>query len=452
MPHFRYLDRYWNFAGDELSVPSLCSITARLLWTCLIAVVYGISYQHLQQCDDNWLLQTYLLVSILLFIATIFCDGLIIQVSLKGTIIAQGERSQLSKHLNLKIALTFLQVLCGIFGILSLSLGSDLPCNQDVESSMVSKVFVAIVASSQLLDMVVLFCCCYCLQARGKDHEEMLDESLVLATWESRCRTVSKFFQYFLCNLFGGGNVEEGFEQVAKVFTAFFHHNGFLDVVPSDVVAGIVLVRVEQRKRRKNRNLISSTYLPIQRGTTNSLKSMNISSNSNEAFDLAITEDQNASRGVVSNLDEIDCWLRCSTFSLAMYTHIMVLYMNPCTGPCKLCCHDCMNGFCSCGTVPLTSISKSELLVEGDNCCRLNNTGMKIFTNYLQNSELLYVSYKNDTTHKPFGVFLDHDKEWLVIAVRGTLSLEDCITDVTCEPVEVSLVSFFLVTFTNCYM
>ena len=88
------------------------------------------------------------------------------------------------------------------------------------------------------------------------------------------------------------------------------------------------------------------------------------------------------------------------------------------------------------------------MLIEGDNCCRLNNKGLEIFTKYLQNSELLYVSYKNDTTHKPYGIFLDHDKEWLVIAVRGTLSLEDCFTDVICEPVEVSIVYFVDIFFT----
>jgi hypothetical protein len=47
------------------------------------------------------------------------------------------------------------------------------------------------------------------------------------------------------------------------------------------------------------------------------------------------------------------------------------------------------------------------------------------------------VSFKNNTRIKPYGVFLDHEKEWIVIAVRGTLSLEDCITDVVCEAVEV---------------
>jgi hypothetical protein len=34
---------------------------------------------------------------------------------------------------------------------------------------------------------------------------------------------------------------------VAAILSDFFHHEGFLDVVPSDVVAGILLVRFQQR-------------------------------------------------------------------------------------------------------------------------------------------------------------------------------------------------------------
>jgi hypothetical protein len=29
----------------------------------------------------------------------------------------------------------------------------------------------------------------------------------------------------------------------------FFHHGGFLDVVPSDVIAGLVLVRMQQKQK-----------------------------------------------------------------------------------------------------------------------------------------------------------------------------------------------------------
>jgi sn1-specific diacylglycerol lipase len=77
-------------------------------------------------------------------------------------------------------------------------------------------------------------------------------------------------------------------------------------------------------------------------------------------------------------------------------------------------------------------------VVEGDNFCGLNYTGLSIVTENLSNTELVYVSFKNDIVHKVYAVFLDHEKEQVVIAIRGTLSLEDCITDVICDPAPVS--------------
>eukprot|EP01034_Spumella_vulgaris_P020576 gene20576-26373_t len=54
---------------------------------------------------------------------------------------------------------------------------------------------------------------------------------------------------------------------------------------------------------------------------------------------------------------------------------------------------------------------------------------MKVFMSSLPDTEVLCVDFYQDTTHKPHGVFLDHDMKLVVITARGTLSLEDCITD-----------------------
>lgn len=84
MPHLRYCNRYWYVSGDELSCPALFSLISRILWTGLIAAVYGTSYSLLSDCDRGWLLEAYLLISIIVFVADIVCDMLIIYVSLQG--------------------------------------------------------------------------------------------------------------------------------------------------------------------------------------------------------------------------------------------------------------------------------------------------------------------------------------------------------------------------------
>jgi len=43
--------------------------------------------------------------------------------------------------------------------------------------------------------------------------------------------------------------------------------------------------------------------------------------------------------------------------------------------------------------------------------------------------EVVYASFENSLSAIPFGVFVDHAEEAVVLSIRGTLSLEDCLTD-----------------------
>ena len=148
-------------------------------------------------------------------------------------------------------------------------------------------------------DAGLLVCCCYLFSTHQSDvdvensvyvnNPASVDEMELLQKWEQRCRKLTKSLHFFSCNLLGffllsnmwclisfiypystigGGNINEGYEGMANVLVwtiiyntfglltfcnfqaAFFHHDGFLDVVPSDVVAGLVLVRFAQQKRR----------------------------------------------------------------------------------------------------------------------------------------------------------------------------------------------------------
>ena len=47
--------------------------------------------------------------------------------------------------------------------------------------------------------------------------------------------------------------------------------------------------------------------------------------------------------------------------------------------------------------------------------------------------DILYVSFKNTLIHSPFLVVLDHAKRTVVYAIRGTISLDDCVKDVVAE-------------------
>jgi len=46
-----------------------------------------------------------------------------------------------------------------------------------------------------------------------------------------------------------------------------------------------------------------------------------------------------------------------------------------------------------------------------------------------RDGELLYGCYKDGVERPPWAILLDHEKKTIVISVRGTLSLKDCLTD-----------------------
>ena len=61
---------------------------------------------------------------------------------------------------------------------------------------------------------------------RSREEIGMESSSFMQAveSWESRCRSTMKSLQICTCNLFGGGSIED-LEAVAKILTAFFHHD-----------------------------------------------------------------------------------------------------------------------------------------------------------------------------------------------------------------------------------
>lgn len=530
MPHLIFAGRYWRVAGDEFSVPALCSIVGRVFWTALLLVTLALSYNNLVSCSSGWLFVSYLLISIGSFALSVMCDTALVGVSLKGSIIETEKREDIGFYLRIKILLGFFQLILGTFGVISLILESTIPCNNEFEGQYINQVFVAIVVASQLIDVLVMCCCCYLFSANKIDHEiEPRDEDWALNTWESRCRKLTRSIQTYTCNLFGGGNIQEGFEEVAKVLTVFFHHDGFLDVVPSDVFAGIILVRVEQRGERQaeldsilsecSGVFIKSVHNPAALHVEESIEhdldierkadELKLRTKSSEMVPTkleptalssgVITSDEKIKKlkkhastlnsfthERVNDIELLETLARNSVFALAIYTHLILIYMKPCTGLCKLCVGGCCQPhrnpkgkvppfcrrrcFTSCFTQSIKCCcccfpcvdnggphekaddigpiqqhygssyekKKKKVPVVGDNFMGLHHVGMSIIMDHLEDTELLFVSYRNDTFHKPYAVFLDHLKEQVVITIRGTLSLEDCITDAICDPCEMS--------------
>lgn len=410
----------------------------------MLTVVLAYSSKPLtEECSDGWLVVTFLSLSLVVSIAAICCEMFIVKYSLYGTIVQTHKRDSIRGQLTYHCILGVFQFILVIFGLIVIASHSDILCSYEIHDNRLDIIVISIVVISQLIDICALLCCCYLFSSRRiSDVLHARDEIWAVMTWEGRCRTVLKSIQICSCNLFGGSNIGEDLEAVAKVLTNFFHHDGFLDVVPSDVVAGIILVRLQQKAKFRRQNVTRISLAGAGKSVSHGDIEVGILDHDNDSS----VQTSNVYRRVLENRSKDDRELMesiswCSVYALAVYSYLMVIYMKPCSGICSL----CHSRFCKIGFSK--SVFKAKKAngkvksedkhgdISGDNCCSTSHAGIASIIKK-NNAEIVYAAFENDSTAKPYAIFLDHDKESIVIAIRGTLSLEDCITDVLADPVE----------------
>ncbi|KAG9477024.1 hypothetical protein GDO78_002423 [Eleutherodactylus coqui] len=122
----------------------------------------------------------------------------------------------------------------------------------------------------------------------------------------------------------------------------------------------------------------------------------------------------------VDDLDvELDKAAHYMQFAAAAYGWPLYVYSNPLTGLCKLCGECCQNR------------RAQHDIVGGDhlNC----HFGSILQTTGLQYRDFIHISFHNRIYEIPFFVALDHKTETILVAVRGTLSLEDVLTDLSAD-------------------
>lgn len=74
--------------------------------------------------------------------------------------------------------------------------------------------------------------------------------------------------------------------------------------------------------------------------------------------------------------------------------------------------------------------------IVGDNWARAHEAGLLEFTrSKSQDCELAYATFINSIYERPYAIFVDHKWQSVVLAIRGTLSLEDLLNDAHAEPV-----------------
>ncbi|CAH4037336.1 diacylglycerol lipase-beta isoform X1 [Pieris brassicae] len=397
MPALRLLGRKWLAASDDLVFPSIFELLFRFVWLVLIALVVEVLYPVTWECQtEGWtggaFVRLYLCGNLALQASLMLLLSALAQQSAKGTITDTDARKLVSPLLLLKVFLVLPEVALNVMGTMWMYC-DVIEC--DVTDKFSSIVIQSIVLFNWVQLALTIFGLFMVFDPLGSvNYDEMLDTPNQARHHRKVTGLWSRRFRWAFCWLKRDEHGKEAFQQVAALLSALFRST---DLVPSDVVAGCVLLRVRQKRetREMRRIQMLNDEEPIYTTDVNKVFS---------------------ETPPWMNLDHALHYLR---LSIAAYGWPYVLYRHCFTGFCKLARHlTC----CCC--------RPKNTIVSDDNCCLCHFAGVK-YMSKLSADDIVFASFNNRVFELPFCVIVDHERESIVVAIRGSISLSDIFTDFT---------------------
>ncbi|XP_044159534.1 diacylglycerol lipase-beta [Bufo gargarizans] len=392
MPGLQMFGRRWAIASDDLVFPGAFELLVRCIWWIGMLALYFVHKGHFD-CPGGPLLQSYFIVLIAMLGAIICSVSAIVYVSMQGTIANPGPRKCMPKLVYIRLALYLPEFAWAIMGAIWVS-DNGVHC----EKTVVNVILLTVIASwiIMLFTTIAVFIVFDPLgrkkalyYVRDEDHnlQSSQSEQLMYNLKKTATRVWETRIRLFCCCIGNDNDNRVAFSSIAQLFSSYFADT---DLVPSDIAAGLTLLHQEQDKVELSRDpdeVLSHSPSPQ------------------------------------SERDNLDVELAKAAhyiqFAAAAYGWPLYVYSNPFTGLCKLCGECCQN-----------RRAQSDI-VGGDhlNC----HFGSILQTTGLQYRDFIHISFHNRIYEIPFFVALDHKTEAILVAVRGTLSLEDVLTDLSAD-------------------
>ena len=502
MPAINLFHRKTILGGDDLHIPCIFGMFLRVTQLIVFLIPIWLHIQHesdgslwdaydpnsSSQCRNShafaWLLVIYAFSSTLTAFISFFWEARIYQVSSWGTPIETQPRSKTVERL-LEIKLlpwNFCQALVAFVGISVLCIAPRhyrcriLPQNvrdnddiwfqitawmqEDEENEVYSQskfwwIPYTLLLLSQLMEVVFQLSVTVQLYRRPAHsspapsiHHDMVEEM-----WQERCMGFCECLGWSTCFMFGGRQVRMGeFGDVARALADYLESGGVLDLVPSDVATGFMVLQRIQRKRQLEAREEVQGELGMVDGMANSdtrlLNSTGPSLRLKTPFYVMHTEGSQTFyeptlRKVLSRENTFDMSIlqegaRFARYQLAIYTFLIYMYQHPASGlprllskssSCLCCCskgHDEDEAHILRGCY-------NETTVIGDDMCGVHRSALLLQAG-IEDTDLVYAQLYSSFSEIPYCILVDHEWKSVVLAIRGTFSLEDCVTDVMVDP------------------
>ncbi|XP_025097002.1 sn1-specific diacylglycerol lipase alpha-like isoform X4 [Pomacea canaliculata] len=419
MPGMVAFRRRWSVGSDDLVVPAVFLVILHTVWIMVLSLVRGlVHFETTQDCTKD--LHFHILAYIGILGVCLVLEVIIAVVSLRGTILSPEPRCSMEY-------LLYVRLFFGLVELAWLIVGAVWSGNhyQTCKPEAAKKALLGIMVCNwvMMLSCVISVWCTYdtagAKWVKMKKFQDSLKDRRRVNRRQSGSRrnwrqrkafrayeeSWDRRLQLLCCCVERKGRNQSSMSEIAQLFTEFFRD---LDVVPSDVVAGLVLLRHHQKQRMK---------MVVAQGTSGIYQYLSgVPITPNTRF-LQLTQPE-----VMGEFIKVIHYMR---YALAAYGWPVFVMMNPCTWLCRLlpvlsCCCCCSKGH-------------PHSTIVDDNCCGCNFASLKRISG-LHDLDIVYATYHVDIGETPFYVALDHEFGKVVVCVRGTLSLQDVLTDLKAEP------------------
>ncbi|KAK2913390.1 hypothetical protein Q8A67_001789 [Cirrhinus molitorella] len=411
MPGMVLFRRRWSVGSDDLVLPAFFLFILHCIWLVVLSVVlFGLPYSLEESCSVTLVDHGRGYLGIL--VSCLICESAIMWLSMRGSILYTQPREAVQYVLYIRLAILLVELVYAVVGIAWLVQYYQ-PCSDITAKNLALGIVVC--------NWLVIFSVCFTmmctfdptgrtfvkLKATRRRQRNLTTYTLRHRLEEGQASSWSRRLKFFMCCTRAKDTQSDAYSEVASLFAEFFRD---LDIVPSDIIAGLVLLRQRQRAKRasildqaNNDVLAFLSGIPVTRNT--------------RYLDLKNSSEMAMYKEV--------CYYML--FAMAAYGWPVYLLRKPACGLCRLI------STCSCNTSVSGSRLSQSITVEEDNCCGCNVLAIRrqFLDRDLKEVQIVYTSCHDAVYETPFFVAVDHAKKKVVISIRGTLSPKDALTDLT---------------------
>ncbi|XP_054728869.1 uncharacterized protein LOC129237915 isoform X1 [Anastrepha obliqua] len=420
MPGLVVFRRRWSVGSDDLVVPGAFLLTTHLICFVIVLLSLLVFEYNLAILNLKLLFALQICYLIILFCSVCVESGICV-ISMRGSILDSAARTSINLWIYLKSMVIFFDITWLVLGTIWLTnYYFDAPIDE------AKKIFMATVICNWALVFITLITIWCTFDAAGRSWVKMKKYQRSMRETESRFnykrsnsmnrnwrqRKVMRAYQdswdhrcrLLFCCMGGTDRNRNSFTDIARLLSDFFRE---LDVVPSDVVAGLVLLRKFQRiereavvRQRKNGTYEFLSGVPI----TDRTQFLALNDAKNYDFFQTIIHYMHFAQGAYG-------WPMYFIINRSkMYNLLPELKCFTC------CCRPQTD------TPPIIQ----------DNCCFCNYAALKK-TLQVGDIEIIYATYHVDVGETPFFVAVDYTQKKIVVSIRGTLSMKDILTDLNAD-------------------